>query len=82
MHRSYVLLLVVVVLLALCGGVSAGIDQTKSSQSGKAALEDDNASRFLRSHKNKDGAGDEERSFGSALKKLVGLDGLPLEKCH
>ncbi|KAE8879377.1 hypothetical protein PF005_g15362 [Phytophthora fragariae] len=76
MRRSFVLLVITAVLLAICCAESASADQTKPVQSGDTALGDDNAGRLSRSHQEADddtGIADEDRGLGSMLRKVFGL---------
>ncbi|KAJ8578608.1 hypothetical protein ON010_g596 [Phytophthora cinnamomi] len=74
MRRSYLLLLLAVVL-ATCGDVSASSDQSKPARSDDTGAKYVKTGRVLRSHEQiGDGFGDEERVLGSTLKKLIGLD--------
>ncbi|KAE9324318.1 hypothetical protein PF008_g17142 [Phytophthora fragariae] len=71
MRRSFVLLVVAGVLLAICGAVSASADQTKP---GGTALEDGSPSRLLRSHQEADNdVVDEDRGLDGVFRKVFGL---------
>ncbi|EGZ11580.1 avirulence protein 1b [Phytophthora sojae] len=79
MRRNCILLLLVAVVSAVCGAVSAiSSDQTKSALAtgSGAALEENNLGRLLRSlEKVEDDVADEERGFLSGLKKVLGIKG-------